>query len=98
MADQLQQRKINNQLKRLLKAFKQYRLTTNIDEAILLLLFYKDDIHKSTIILMDDDVKRTIKEGLETNFIPYFLEPKNKRNIRTQAMSNIDKGRFATQK
>ena len=98
MADQLQERKINNQLKRLLKTFKQYKLTDNINEALLLLLFNKEEGHKAIIILIDDDVKRTFEDGLEPNFIPYFLKLKNKRNSRNQAMSNVDKGRFATQK
>ena len=98
MADQLQERKINNQLKRLLKTFKQYKLTNTIDDALLLLLFDKDEGHKTIIILIDDDVRRTFEEGLEPNFIPYFLKLKNKRNSRNQAMSNVDKGRFVTRK
>ena len=96
MEEELQQRKVNKRVKKILRIFKQYKLTTNIDEAILLLLFYKDDIEKSTIILMDDDVKRTAKDGLEEIYIPFFLEPKNKRNIRNHALSNVERGSFTT--
>ena len=96
MEEQLQQRKVNKRAKRMIKTFKQYRLTTNIDEAILLLLFYKDNISKSMVILMDDDVKKAAKEGLEEIYTPIFLETKNKHNIRNQALSNVDRGRYCS--
>ena len=94
MADQLQERKIKNQLKRLLKRFKQYNLTDNIDEAHLLILFDKEKGHQSIIFLIDDKVKKTVENGLEPYFIPYFLKLKNKRNSRTQALTNIRNSRF----
>ena len=94
MTDQLQQRKIKNQLKRLLKSFNQYKLTDNIIEAQLLLLFDKEKAHQSTVILIDDEVKEIVENRLPPDFIPYFLKPKNKRNRRTQAVSNLNNGRF----
>ena len=98
LQDLMIERKINNGLKRVLKSFKQYKLVDNIDEALLLILFNKETAHQFSVILMDDELKKLVKNDLYPNYVVYFLKPKNKHNSRLQAISNLDKGKFVARK
>ena len=88
------ERKIKNGLKRVLKSFKQYKLVDTVDEGLLLLLFDKKTAHEFSVILLDDELKKIVKNNLDPNLVVYFLRPKNKHNSRLQVISNLDKGKL----
>ena len=98
MDDQLQdimiERKINKGLKRVLKNFKQYKLVDTIDEGEILLIFSKKYLDYFSSILIDDDVKEEYKNITDSNYVIFFIRPKNRRNSRLQALADIDKRRF----
>ena len=92
------ERKINNGLKRVLKNFKQYKLVNNIDEGEILLIFNKKSVEHFSVILINDKVKEEVKNNTDSNYVIFFIKPKNSRNSRLQSLADIDKRRFIKHK
>ena len=95
--EEMIERKINNALKRVLKRFRQYKLVNTIDEGEILLIFNKKYAHQFSVILIDNDVKEEVKNNTDSNYVIYFIRPKNNHNSRLQALTDIDKLRFLKQ-
>ena len=92
------ERRINNGLKRVLKNFKQYKLVNTIDEEEIVLVFNKKDFEYFDVILIDDEVKKAVKNNTDSNQVIFFIKPKNNRNSKLQALADISKKRFVKQK
>ena len=92
------ERKINNGFKRVLKNFPQYKQVNTIEEGEIVIIFNKKNTEYFDVILIDDEVKRKIKNNTDTNYIPFFIKPKNRRNSKLQALADINKKRFVKQK
>ena len=88
------ERKINNGLKRILKNIPQYKLADNIDEGEIVIVFNKDYLDYLSVFLIDDEVKEEVKNNFDSKYVLFFIKPKNKRNSRLQAHTDIDKRRF----
>ena len=89
----LMQNRANNGIKRLLKRFRNYKLVDNIDNAHILIVFYKEDVENFNVILIDEEVKEELKT---TTYDAYFfyLRHKNNRNAKQLVLADIDKIRF----
>ena len=92
------ERKINNGLKRVLKNFKQYKLVNSIDEGEILLIFNKKSVEHFSVILINDKVKEEVKNNTDSNYVIFFIRPKNNHNSRLQSLADIDKRRFIKHK
>ena len=88
------ERKINNGLKRVLNNFKQYKLVNTIDEGEILLIFNKKSAEHFSVFLINDEVKEEVKNNTNSNYVMFFIKPKNNHNSRFQALADIDKRRF----
>ena len=90
----LNERKIKNGIKRILKRFPQYKRVDDIDDADLVVIYRDDDINRFHIVILNSINKEELKNNDNEKTTLLYLRHKNDRNRRQNIINDVDKKHF----
>ena len=90
----IEERRINNSVKRFFKMFKQYKLVNSVEQSDVVLIFDKTDPEYFNILLTDDGVKSFLNNNLQPSYVLVYVKNKNKHNAKLHVLSDVLKKRF----
>ena len=90
----IEEKRINNSVKRFFKMFKQYKLVNSVEQSDVVLIFDKTDPEYFNILLTDDGVKSFLTNNPKPSFVLVYVKNKNKHNAKLRVFSDVLKKRF----
>ena len=90
----LNERKIKNGIKRILKRFPQYKRVDDIDDADLVVIYRDDDINRFHVVILNSINKEELKNNDNEKTTLLYLRHKNDRNRRQNIINDVDKKHF----
>ena len=90
----LNERKIKNGIKRILKRFPQYKRVDDIDDADLVVIYRDDDINRFHVVILNSINKEELKNNDNEKTTLLYLRHKNDRNKRQNIINDVDKKHF----
>ena len=90
----LNERKIKNGIKRILKRFPQYKRVDDIDDADLVVIYRDDDINRFHVVILNSINKEKLKNNDNEKTTLLYLRHKNDRNRRQNIINDVDKKHF----
>ena len=93
----LNERKIKNGIKRILKRFPQYKRVDDIDDADLVVIYRDDDINRFHVVILNSINKEELKNNNDEKTTVFYLKHKNDRNRRQNIINDVDKKHFMVQ-
>ena len=94
----LNERKIKNGIKRILKRFPQYKRVDDIDDADLVVIYHNDDINIFQVLILNLINKEQLKNNDNEKITLFYLKNKNDRNRRQIIINDVNKKHFMLQK
>ena len=93
----LNERRMKNGIKRLLKRFPQYKRVDDIDDADLAVIYYDDDINRFLLLILNPINKEQLKNNDNEKTTLFYLRHRNDRNRRQIIINDVDKNHFMLQ-
>ena len=90
----LNERKIKNGIKRILKRFPQYKRVDDIDDADLVVIYRDDDINRFHVVILNSINKEELKNNNDEKTTVFYLRHKNDRNRRQIIVNDVNKKHF----
>ena len=94
----LNERKIKNGIKRILKRFPQYKRVDDIDDADLVVIYHNDNINIFQVLILNLINKEKLKNNDDEKITLFYLKNKNDRNRRQIIINDVNKKHFMAQK
>ena len=94
----LNERKIKNGIKRILKRFPQYKRVDDIDDADLVVIYHNDNINIFQVLILNLINKEKLKNNDDEKITLFYLKNKNDRNRRQIIINDVNKKHFMVQK
>ena len=94
----LNERKIKNGIKRILKRFPQYKRVDDIDDADLVVIYHNDNINIFQVLILNLINKEQLKNNDDEKITLFYLKNKNDRNRRQIIINDVNKKHFMAQK
>ena len=92
------EKRIKNSIKRILKKFPQYKRIDNIDDADLAIIYNADDTEKFNILLINSSNRKNLKNETNEKIKIFYLKHKNQRNRKQLIMNDVERNHFILQK
>ena len=88
------ERKVKNSIKRIIKQFPQYKIVNNIDNADIMVIYDDFDSNIFRMLVLNNVNKEKLRNGEPEELKIFYLKHKNPRNTRQLVNSNIDRNHF----
>ena len=88
------EKRIKNGLKRILKRFPQYKRVDDIDDADLAIIYHVDDNEKFQVAIIDFYIKKYIRNETNEKIKTFYLKHKNQRNRKQLVINDVVRNHF----
>ena len=88
------ERRVKNNIKKILKKFPQYKVVDNIDNADLMVIYDVNDTERFRMVVLDYNDKEKLRNGEPEELKIFYLKHKNPRNTRQLVNGNIGRNHF----